>query len=98
MAADERSDTGVWIDTATNAVVYAQPVEGTQLVPAGGVLTPDVVKVIDAAKANAPAVTDDAPVAAEPAPVVDPEPEPVAADPAPEKARGTVKKAPARKG
>ena len=99
MAGVERSETGVWL-TLDSELVTVEPEAGVQIVPKGGVITPEVTAAIEAAKALAPST----PVAADPAPVVEPapvvddpapvvEPAPVVDDPAPAKARGTVKKA-----
>lgn len=85
MSADvERSESGVYLDTAANRVVYAPPVEGVQLVPPGGELTA-------AAKAEVERLSEYA--TAEPEPVVEADEAP--AD-EPEKAQ--AKKATARKG
>lgn len=50
---DERSLTGLWVDTATKCqvVVDSQPEEGLQLVPKGGFITPDVARNIERARA-----------------------------------------------
>jgi len=69
MAADETSKSGVWIDTKTGRVVESQPEHGVQLVPPGGVITPEVAKTIaDARTASKPPAVVQPPVA-EPEPV-----------------------------
>lgn len=47
MAADEVSKSGVWIDSKTGKLVESEPVEGVQLVPKGGVITPDAARQIE---------------------------------------------------
>jgi len=50
--ADERSETGLWVDTLdpTRPVVEVQPVEAIQLVPKGGIVSPDVATNIRIAR------------------------------------------------
>lgn len=50
---DEISKSGVFIDTQSGKVVEQQPEEGIQLVPPGGVVTPDAEAQIKRAKAIA---------------------------------------------
>lgn len=59
----EISKSGKWVDTKTGQVVDSQPEEGIQLVPAGGVVTPEVEFSIKQAEDAAPAVSDQAPEA-----------------------------------
>lgn len=54
----EKSDTGVWVDTQTDQVVTSAPVEGVQLVPPGGELTPAVKATIER-HGGVPVVADD---------------------------------------
>lgn len=91
MAGDvEICATGLWVDTATGAVVESAPETGRQLVPPGGTLRPDRVAAVEAARAAAPVKVDGpAPEAvepdADPGSVVDP-------------VKAVAKKAAARKG
>lgn len=50
--AGEVSKSGVFIDLKTGKVVEKQPEEGIQLVPPGGVVTPNAEAQIKAAKAG----------------------------------------------
>lgn len=49
--ADGVSETGKWIDSQTGKLVDSEPVEGFQVVPKGGTITPDVQAQIDRAEA-----------------------------------------------
>lgn len=70
--APETSSTGLWVDTRTGRVVAVEPAEGRQLVARGGLLTPEVVRRITAARAAAP-----------PEPAPDAEAEPIPDEPVP---------------
>lgn len=56
--AGEVSKSGVFIDTKSGKVVESQPEEGIQLVPPGGVVTPNAEAQIKAAKAGVDTSTE----------------------------------------
>lgn len=50
MAGDTTSKSGVWVDSQTGKIVESEPVEGYQIVPKGGEITPDIERQIDLLK------------------------------------------------